>query len=181
MLALIRKGITHGNYAGHPTHVKSLTLELPFNSTSTTGSAGVYLNVDYNSYQLKNKIVTGIICNTLFVPTPSVFNGNIRSGIKKDFTGSVTTVNDLRNYGFTITLVNNQNNYLVFYYPLMGLLSTSQERVPSSNITGRSPRTYKFFNLEIDPDKSFIDTYDPTLTVLSNKIISLEFFYIDKK
>lgn len=161
------------NYTGHP--VQGKTVMLNYQVTGGIADIRVFLNTSENAYQLNNKRVESIICNTRYVSPPSVNNGNLTSTTITP--GTLVTANDLRTYGYTITLVNKLNQYLVYNYPLIGLLSTSVSRVPVTTIAGRTPRTFKFFDCEIDVNKSFISTFDPSLTPKSNDIISLTFYY----
>jgi|688.fasta_scaffold629585_2 hypothetical protein len=176
MLAVIKKGITHGNYAGHPTHVKSLCIEIEVNSSTTTSGNQFYLSQDYNAFQLNNKIVTCIIVNTYSNNEDPNIIGNTYKPIKFPANIPLVTTQALRAYGFTLTLVGKQNNYLVYNYPLINLITTKQ-----SLTVGTVPRTYKFYNLEIDVNKCYVAPFDPSLTQFGRQIVSFEFFYIDKK
>jgi len=153
---------------GYPKQIKSLLLEILVRSSITTGNVKVYLNDDPNSNQLNNKIITSIICNTRL-------NGNIAVAAKKS--NAIIEPAQLRDYGYTITLVDPNNQFLVYSYPLTALLSTRQGVAP---LNTKRPRTYNRFNLEIDPNKSYVTTFDPSLLTARTYIISLTFFYYDK-
>ena len=177
MLNVIKPGITRGNYAGHPTHVKSVCIEIKVSSSSTTAGNQFYLKEDYNAYQLKNKIVTCIIVNSYSGDEDPNIIGNTFKPIKYSGPSNLlASTQSLVSYGMTLTLVNPNNQYLVYNYPLINLITTKQ-----SLTVGTDPRTYKFYNLEIDPDKSYVAPFDPTLFNFGSLIISFEFFYIDKK
>ena len=151
---------------GYPKQIKSLLIEILVRSSITTGNVKVYLNDDPNSNQLNNKIITSIICNTRS-------NGNISVAAKKNNT--IVDAALLRDYGYTITLVDPNNQFLVYSYPLTALLSTNM-----GSINTKKPRTYNRFHLEIDPNKSYVTTFDPSLLTARTVIISLTFFYYDK-
>lgn len=176
MLNVIKPGITRGNYAGHPTHVKSVCIEIKISSSATTAGNQFYLKEDYNAYQLKNKIVTCIIVNTYSNDEDPNIIGNTYTPIKYPANNPLVTTQAIVSYGMTLTLVNPNNQYLVYNYPLINLITTKQ-----SLTVGTDPRTYKFYNLEIDPDKSYVAPFDPTLFNFGSFIVSFEFFYIDKK
>jgi hypothetical protein len=114
MLAVIKKGITQGNYAGHPTHVKSLCIEIEVNSNTTTTGNQFYLSQDINAYQLNNKIVTCIIVNTYSNNEDPNIIGNTYKPIKFPANIPLVTTQSLVAYGFTLTLVGKQNKYLVY-------------------------------------------------------------------
>ena len=176
MLNVIKPGITRGNYAGHPTHVKSVCIEIKVSSSATTAGNQFYLKEDYNAYQLKNKIVTCIIVNSYSNDEDPNIIGNTYNPIKYPANNLLATNQSLVTYGMTLTLVNPYNQYLVYNYPLINLITTKQ-----SLTVGTNPRTYKFYNLEVDPDKSYVAPFDPTLFNFGSFIVSFEFFYIDKK
>lgn len=166
-----------GNFTGHRTHVKSLCIELTIPQT-TTAATQVYLNQDINATQLNGKIITQIIVNTPedIISTPA----NIGGSLKSYNTGIFTMLNTpgMVLYGYTLTLAN-KNKTLIYDYPLVNMISTA----PSTGVTpiNRTPRVYKFFNVEISAEESYISTFDPTQVINTTNIVSLEFFYIDKK
>ena len=166
-----------GNFTGHRTHVKSLCVELSVPQTPA-GATQIYLNQDINATQLNGKIITQIICNTIDTQALDGSIGNITNPIK--FASSNTLINTagLVFFGYTLTLVNKLGDTLVYDYPLTNLISTGQNTGILTNIT---PKVYKFFNVEISAEESYISTFDPTQVINATNIVSLEFFYIDKK
>lgn len=163
---------------GYPKLIKSLVLELLVTESTATAATRVYLNNDSNSNQLINKVITCIIVNTRDNQLIDGSVGNITSPIKNNTTTNVCNTIGLVAFGYTITLVNSNNNFLVFDYPLTSLLSTQQQS--GVILSQKKPRTYKRFNLEIDPNKSFISTFDPTILITRSNIVSLTFYYYDK-
>jgi hypothetical protein len=166
------------NYAGHPVLGKSVMVVIPIKDSIQLAESKYFLSVDSNAYQLQRKKITCIIANARFVPPPSIYNGNLLelTGIAN---GNIATSNDFRLYGFCLTLVDRNNKTLVYSYPLINLMITSpQKGVPSTNVNGRTPRTYKFFDCEIDINNSYISTFDPTI-ITKTTLISLTFYYKD--
>ena len=165
-----------GNYTGHRTHVKSLCIELKVLQSLNTNTQ-VYLNQDISATQLNGKIITQIICNNrngLNIFDPSI--GNLYKAAKYPADNLINTAG-MVNFGYTLTLVNKRGDVLLYDYPIVNLITTERP-VLALNIR---PRVYKFFNCEISADESYISTFDPTALITRTNIISLEFFYIDKK
>ena len=166
-----------GNYTGHRTHVKSLCVELSVPQTATAATQ-IYLNQDINATQLNGKLITQIVCNTIDTQAIDGSIGNITSPIKFPSSSNLINTAGLVFFGYTLTLVNKLGDYLVYDYPLTNLISTGQNTGILTNIP---PRVYKFFNVEISAEESYISTFDPTQVITQTNIVSLEFFYIDKK
>jgi hypothetical protein len=166
-----------GNYTGHRTHVKSLCIELKVLQSLNTNTQ-VYLNQDISATQLNGKIITQIICNTLESQPIDGSIGNMVNPIKYPNNLLINTFG-LALFGYTLTLVNKKGDVLLYDYPLTNLITTGQNS--GVILTNKPPRVYKFFNCEISADESYISTFDPTAVITRTNIISLEFFYIDKK
>lgn len=167
------------NYAGHPVQDKSLIINVNFGS-STNANNRVFLKDDNDAYQLQGKTITCIIANTVYVPTPSVVNGNLTSinTLIPNAQQLVSTA-ELILYGVTLTLIDINDKYIVYNYPLRNLMSTSRSRISETLFNGRVPRTFKFFNVKPDFTKCYIDSFDPNVVTKSNRTVSLTFYYKD--
>ena len=169
------------NYAGHPVQDKSIIINVNFGS-STNANNRVYLKDDNDAYQLQGKTITCIIANNLFVPSPSVVNGNLTSiNTLVPNAQQLVSTTELITYGVTLTLIDINDKYIVYNYPLRNLMSTSRSRLPinTNNVNTKPPRTFKFFNVRPDFTKSYIDSFDPNVVTKSDRTVSLTFYYKD--